>query len=392
MSTKVKRLLSFLLVFVLILQMLPMSAFAGEVKLAEGTPLPIAAHPDPARQSGKTEYKADDVLWEIEYERTETEKHFHLANGSDIAVAYAYPVHFKTADGKYEEIDNSLAVYNADGTLSTEPVISGLTEKVSASEIFPAASARADAAERSASLDRDAFDAAVKALPIDSRMYKNTAGFADVSLAVSAGAGRLATLSYGDYSVSLTPQFSFDAARPAKAYESVVAAASVAGQVKTLKSSVKESSFEEKILPKNLSSAVTYDGILNGADLEYIINETSLKENIIVREAASEYVYRLLLDSGSLTPHLTEMGSIELRGKEDEAVFVIPAGIMFDAEGESSRAVHYDVEPNGEGKYTLTVTADAEWMNAPERAFPVTIDHPVHIQGFYNIETGTIME
>ena len=39
------------------------------------------------------EYEADDVLWEIESERTETEKHFRLVNGSNIAVAYSLDVY-----------------------------------------------------------------------------------------------------------------------------------------------------------------------------------------------------------------------------------------------------------------------------------------------------------
>ena len=102
MNTKIKKLLAFLLVFALVLQMLPMSVFAEGVQLAEGSVLPITAHPDQAanlyHRDNKTEYKAEDVLWEIEYERTETEKHFHLANGSDIAVAYAYPANFRTID------------------------------------------------------------------------------------------------------------------------------------------------------------------------------------------------------------------------------------------------------------------------------------------------------
>ena len=387
MSTRTKKLLSFLLVFALVLQMLPMSVFAEEVQLAEGSPIPITSHPDPADsmfcRDNKTEYKAEDVLWEIEYERTETEKHFHLANGSDIAVAYTYPVHYKTADGKYQEIDNRLKVYNEDGTLSEEPVVSGLAKNASAAEPF---------SKENESTKREDFDAALKALPIDPRVYKNTAGFADVSLAVSAGADRLATLSYGDYSVSLTPQIPFDGERAAESYKAAVSIASVAGQIKELDSSIKEGSFEEKILPKNLSSAVSYDGILNGADLEYIVNETSLKENIVVREAADEYIYSFLLEVGKLTPYWTEMGSIELRDEDDEAIFVIPAGVMTDAKGESSREVRYTLDPNGEGEYILTVTADTEWINAPERAFPVTIDPPVHIQGFYNIETGTIME
>ena len=171
MSTRTKKLLSFLLVFALVLQMLPMSVFAEEIQLAEGPAIPITSHPDPADsmfcRDNKTEYKAEDVLWEIEYERTETEKHFHLANGSDIAVAYTYPVHYRTADGKYREIDNRLKVYNEDGTLSEEPVISGLTENASAAEPF---------SKENESTKREDFDAALKALPIDTRVYKNTAG------------------------------------------------------------------------------------------------------------------------------------------------------------------------------------------------------------------------
>ena len=61
MSTRTKKLLSFLLVFALVLQMLPMSVFAEEVQLAEGSPIPITSHPDPADsmfcRDNKTEYK-----------------------------------------------------------------------------------------------------------------------------------------------------------------------------------------------------------------------------------------------------------------------------------------------------------------------------------------------
>ena len=32
-------------------------------------------------------YKANDVLWEIKSRRTMTEKHFHMSDGTDIAVA-----------------------------------------------------------------------------------------------------------------------------------------------------------------------------------------------------------------------------------------------------------------------------------------------------------------
>lgn len=560
MSTKTKRMLSFLLIFALVLQMLPMSAFAEGLVEAEGPALPITAHPAVTDslyyRGGKNEYEADDVLWEIENERTETEKHFHMANGADIAVAYTYPVHYKDSDGKYQEIDNSLKVYNEDGTLSTAPVVSGLTKQVSAEGLFqpepiatehaaetpdpeapsvekqvpseptiedssaaeqvpstapeesasadesndlskedfsdmessiaedpaekiaviesetaeeaaevfeedvssvqeeslpdvldeevsfnadlpaaesssaedpsetiehvdavdqevpeesnselesvieeapveetPLAEAKAEPVEHEASAaELEVFDAAIKELPIDTRVYKNNAGLADISLAVSGGSDKLATISYGDYSVSLTPQHAFDTRHLAEAYDAAVRVAAVAGQPKEQAPVFEKGSFEEKIIPKSLSSAITYDSILNGSDLEYILGETSLKENIIVKETADEYIYSFLLETGSLTPYQAESGSIELRNYNGDSIFVIPAGNMIDAKGESSMDVKYALESLGYGQYSLTVVADEEWMNAPGRAFPVTIDPPIYLQGFYNIETGTIRE
>lgn len=103
-----KKLLSLALVLVLIFQMLPVAAFADGFAKADGSPPSDEERPRIEDDlyyagAGRT-YEADDVLWEIEEQRTETEKHFRLANGSDIAVAYAYPVHYKDSAGEYQEI------------------------------------------------------------------------------------------------------------------------------------------------------------------------------------------------------------------------------------------------------------------------------------------------
>lgn len=133
MSSRLKKLLSLVLVFVLVFQMMPASAFADGLR-AEGSAPTLAERPstlDSIYYQGVSEaYTADDVLWEIDEKRTETEKHFHMANGSDIAVSYAFPVHYMDDEGEYQEIDNSLKLYNADGTLSTAPVESGLLQDV----------------------------------------------------------------------------------------------------------------------------------------------------------------------------------------------------------------------------------------------------------------------
>ncbi|MBR5000899.1 MAG: hypothetical protein IKY08_02945, partial [Firmicutes bacterium] len=51
---------------------------------AVNTPLSDTATPNQQRKAGM--YTADDVLWEIKERRTHTGKHFHMRNGTDIAV------------------------------------------------------------------------------------------------------------------------------------------------------------------------------------------------------------------------------------------------------------------------------------------------------------------
>ena len=526
MSSRLKKLLSLVLVFVLVFQMMPASAFADGLR-AEGSAPTLAERPSTLDsiyyQGVSEEYTADDVLWEIDEKRTETEKHFHMANGSDIAVSYAFPVHYMDDEGEYQEIDNSLKLYNADGTLSTAPVESGLLQDVelgnepldsgdaepvatpvpaatpipeatitpspaeadsvvseeanseeltvedaeeplvdatgenaealsadanegtaeafsadvngetavrliaeneaesetqqaettaeemesgtvadeeaaetAANESAAVAEPNGDEEEETAAVVTETADAEaiLEELPIDTRVYKNTAGLADVQLAVSGGSRQLASISYGDFTVTLTPRIGGGTASMSRAaaMNEALETARVAGRVKQAAALADEDSFEAKIIPQNLTSAVVYDGLLNGADLEYVVGETSLKENIIVNEPAASYAYDFLLDTGGLSPNLTDAGNIELKDNTGKAIFTIPAGYMVDANGVGSMEVAYALQAVSGSKYILTVTADKDWLNAEGRAFPVTIDPPVYLQGFYNIETGTIFQ
>ena len=131
MSRTPKKILSLLLVLALMFQMVPMPSFADDT-IVEGAAPTLANRPDVMDslyyQGVSDDYTASDVLWEIEAKRSETEKHFRLANGSDIAVSYSFPVHYEDENGELQEIDNSLSLYNADGTVSDLPVTSGLLE------------------------------------------------------------------------------------------------------------------------------------------------------------------------------------------------------------------------------------------------------------------------
>lgn len=128
-----------------------------------------------------------------------------------------------------------------------------------------------------------------------------------------------------------------------------------------------------------LSSKILYPDILDGVDLEYVVNSCNIKENIIVKERADSYSYTFEIQLNNLEAVLCEDGSVAISDPDtDEVVYTIPKGYMFDANGEHSDAVEYTLTNSGNGKYALTVTADADWINDGGRAFPVTIDPPIN--------------
>jgi hypothetical protein len=116
--------------------------------------------------------------------------------------------------------------------------------------------------------------------------------------------------------------------------------------------------------------------------LEYIISGNRIKENIIIKEKSDSYVYEFDMKLNKLTAEIASDGTIVLKDeKSGESVFVIDLPYMYDANGEISDAVTYSLEKIKNKEYRITVTADSAWMNDESRAFPVTIDPPIEIQG-----------
>lgn len=116
--------------------------------------------------------------------------------------------------------------------------------------------------------------------------------------------------------------------------------------------------------------------IRENVDLEYIVDAEKIKENIIVKEKSDRYEYVFLLSLDNLAINLSRDGNcLELLKKDSGRVqFYIPAPVMYDAAGERSDAVYYEITQEKDDLLWLKVVADKEWINAADRAFPVVID------------------
>ena len=249
------------------------------------------------------------IIGEDESLRTEDTKHFILSNGTKIAARYEVPVHYEVND-EWKDIDNTLTLQD--------------------------------------SVDAD-----------DIKGFVNTASGVRFKFASNSKSAKLFRMKFDEYEVSWGL-----ASNNVNNVSPVVAG----------KPSFEDLDENERAMAlENLSSVVRYANVFDGVDIEYVVRGNDVKENIVIKEKQDSYSYKFEIKTKKLTASLEEDGSVSLKNNSGETVLVIPSPFMYDANGDPSQEVSFDlVKKNGNGKYELTVTADKTWVD--NAAFPVTVD------------------
>lgn len=126
-----------------------------------------------------------------------------------------------------------------------------------------------------------------------------------------------------------------------------------------------------------LVAAGHYAEIAENVDLEYKIIGEQVKENLIlksIKAAALEYSFSLQFPGMMIV--IREDGGIDLIDEETEEVFYYFAPpCMYDAAGNYSEQVHYELETDAEQHCSiLSVVPDQKWLQDENRVYPVVID------------------
>ncbi|MDR1939418.1 MAG: RHS repeat-associated core domain-containing protein [Clostridiales bacterium] len=130
------------------------------------------------------------------------------------------------------------------------------------------------------------------------------------------------------------------------------------------------------------SAKADYENIYPGVNFEYSLSGRSLKENIVVAERQADYNYAFKINAGNASLALEDSGGVAVYDIAGNKAFTIPKGYMYDAAGNRSDNVVYQLEKRGE-EYILVVKADGWWINSRDRVFPVTIDPTIRAEASY---------
>ena len=342
---KLTRILSVFLALALCIQMLPARSSAKESESA-ANPEHSTIETDNVNEASEG-CPGTTIQGELTDKRTEKGKHFRMDDGSFIAVDYGEAVHYSTDGGEtWEDIDNTLLL---PGKNLTEASVAGADAVEAKENLYWAKNgdvARGFSPDLSSGLLFSASNG----------NYGLRMGLVDNSDSREAGSNVLSDADAGavgsNYNASATAEISYPDAKTRGNDELSIA---------------------EQVTPAKLRADVLYRDVYDGVDLSYELYGYNVKETILVNRPRDSYSFPFTLDTDGLTPVLLEDGSIELRNEGGEAVYQIPAPYMFDADGAESGAVAYALTQTSDA-WTLTVTADADWINDPDRAFPVAID------------------
>jgi len=263
--------------------------------------------------------------------RTADSRHFRNEDGTYTAYVYPEIIHFQDADGNWIEIDNTL-IRQGDFYI---PRASGMDVQFPA--VLGEQAIRMHTGRHGFSLGVPGANS--EAIVPDLNIVQ------EIMLAYLMQGIGLEDVNVGDIDLEALANF------PAELFNRQVAAA------------------------RNLQSVVYYLDVWPGAHLEYILSPEGIKENIIVVQPKAQYIYEFSLNLYNLIAvQRTERVIVlycEVMGRPN---MVIEAPYARDAAGvQNFEALTISLSEN-----TLTLTACPDWMNAPEREFPVVLD-PTYI-------------
>ena len=312
------------------------------------------------------------VLAEDNTKRSEFEKHYYCSDGTFVAVTYPEAVHYQNEQGEWVDVDMRLASDNAAQAYESQ---SGNFKTT-----FSKPGTQSDASVMSAG----AMSANVPAVNMQS---------GDYSLSWSLTGTKTMSVSAGTYALDAAIE-SGNTVLSASADAQV----QVKGGMKTAQAAFSVSKIpvtnpDAFALP-SASNQVIYEDIFGAAQnvsVRYSVSMNKIEEDILITAPTDITSFSMQVDCGALTPVLNDDNSVNFLDNQGQMVYHVSTPYLADA----ALAVSYDVAvtlTEQDGTCTITYTPDAEWMNAPEREYPIMLDPAVTTRDYNTSIMDTYVE
>ncbi len=141
-------------------------------------------------------------------------------------------------------------------------------------------------------------------------------------------------------------------------------------------------SFANPVKGTVTDNVMEYVDVTTDTDMIYAITPNGLKETLILKSKDAPTVFTYEIKLKNLYYEMQEDGSVVFF-KEDsnQPIFSFEKPFLVDANLQMSTNASYQFRKEGKNKIYLDLVADAEWLQASGRAFPVEFDPTITSQG-----------
>lgn len=312
-------------------------------------------------------FEKQGLIGELEELRDERSKQFYLSDGTVAAVGYDTDVHYLDEKENWCSIDNRLVSGEITSVLPDHEETDSLREALL--QMIKLRESGLETVSGEASIEESFYADILRSLEMMengsssvTKGYTNKAGRVSFSFVSDPKAPSAVCIRQGNYILSFTPLNGDHAAKEA--------------EILPMNDSIapKDGSVVSHMEVPNIRSGIHYSKLFEGTDVDYIAEGSNLKECMILQSPMKSYQYSYHIHTDGLTIRKSEDHTISFYADDTgKLLYTIPAMVMWDAAGETSGAVKCELIQS-EKDAVLMITADPEWINAPERVFPVTID------------------
>ncbi|MGN0319478.1 MAG: DNRLRE domain-containing protein, partial [Lachnospira sp.] len=140
-------------------------------------------------------------------------------------------------------------------------------------------------------------------------------------------------------------------------------------------------------------NAILYNSVFDGVDYQYTVLEDKIKEDIILNKHTDRNTFKFIIRAAGYNVILKNNAVLIYEEDEKTPVYTVAAPVMTDASGNVCFDIKLSMD-NSEvsSEYVITMTANSQWLDAVERAYPVRIDPTITIDsdciGLYCVEQG----
>jgi len=123
------------------------------------------------------------------------------------------------------------------------------------------------------------------------------------------------------------------------------------------------------------NNQILFSEVYNNIDVEYIVNNSYLKENILFTANQESDTFSYIMNMGEL--NAKKIDDYICLYTNNECDYKIIAPFMFDAENNLNLNVTIDYIKLDNNEIKIIITYDLDWVNDNERIYPITLDPTV---------------